>query len=223
MDDLNIENEKQNQIILLTLVKQIEKYKQYISLFNLNEENFSKALKIELDVFSKEIKNEENIFNSIEKGGLIFFSDKSFKIQDDSDLFLNRLNLLKSSQEIFNTKLKLMKTKLNSGLNNNDTSLTNVNPDFDFNFNLNKLKKLISSNDIKVDLDGNYDNISKQFNKVEQIRNEIISLNNQSLQLKIEKENLEKRLKSFVNLPSDVNKIKDMIKIKQKEFDEINN
>lgn len=222
--NLNDELLKNKNIILNKFKYDIDKYTSFLNAFGLDESNYSKALKSELAVFSEEIKNNEKLFTNFEKEGLIFIQneDKEYNEFNISDGFLEnyfkKLKLIKD-------KLNLMSIKLNHLKNSNELnpSLNNKSDNKDFETVFSKIEKILKEKVKNVTNDKFFNSGSK--NDIERIKNlksDISSIQEENYILKEERDKLDKQIKNYLNLPSDITKIKEMIYMKTIELENLN-
>ena len=124
------------------LIKNLEidiiKYKDYLQYFSLNTENYSRALQIDLEDFSKKIKENEDFLSSFEKNKLIFIKNDSFI--DNVKISNINENLLLTKNILENFKLKLISLKKNIQLNNNQYDKIASTSENEINYLFSELK-----------------------------------------------------------------------------------
>jgi len=203
-----------NEIILNTLNYKTNEYKNMLDYFNIQENNFSKSLRIELDEFSKEIKSNKNIFTSVERENLMFLCANNNSDSAKDKMLTDKLKILKLNLENLNLKLKI--SCRNNKLTDNEIK---IEKNSNFEYLLSKILKIIDCADQNqiYSIDLNSENNS-EIKLVDELENEIIQLNEENKILNMEKLKLEKCLESYCNLPSDINRIKEMIKNKRDEL-----
>jgi hypothetical protein len=236
------------ELILNTLINDTDKNKKYLEFFGLGEENFSKSLRSQLDKFVKEIKNNQDLFTFLEKENLIFVNSKFSDDENiDSSICKLELKKLESIRHLIknlNLKLKIEKEKLNTAninrrnklitgeTNKNSPSNNETFNKLNLDFVVNKLQALVDKNSKNKNYNkNNFDELSQgnnldsviidsesSLNKISDLKNKILTLNEKNKILKNQKIDYENKIKKFCNLPSDINKIKEMINLKKEEY-----
>lgn len=160
-------------------------------------------------------------------------SIQSMKLYNNKNLDILLLNL-----KNLNHKLKIekeKKSKENLNLANRQTEKNSPIDDntfkINFEFVFSKIQKIINQNqNNRLDYkENNYSTTNKNPNHhnhinssdidhVLSLKKNILELNEKNKNLKQEKLEYEKKLNKFCNLPSDINKIKEMIRLKKEEY-----
>jgi hypothetical protein len=209
---------KCKDLIFKTLQSNIKKNQDFLKYFEISDDIFSKSLKVEIDKFTKEIKNHKNLFNSTEVEKLIFLENSITNTEDKK--FNKLLSVIKNSLSNFNLTLKIEKEKINTE-NINERNKSNLeysnSEQFNYDFITNKVQNTFTVYNL------NKTSKNEDLNKINEMKNKIINLHLKNEKLKQEKSEIENKLMKFCNLPSDIKKIKEMINAKKAEYLSLNN
>jgi hypothetical protein len=221
-DEFLEELNKNKEIMINTLENKIKQYSEFFNYFKINEDNFSKSLKSELNTFGNNIKYNERLLTEVEKNGLIFIPSKEEKlkqIQKENKISQIRFTMLKRLLKSLNLTLKVYSEKIKSENKNDFDSKSDKNYNFDFIFN--KVAKLANDFSKTSNYMNNPNENNDNLNKSNELNNEILNLQKINYSLKEDKDKLEIQINKYCNLPSDINQIKAMIAAKRIELSEL--
>jgi hypothetical protein len=127
---------------------------------------------------------------------------------------------MKKNIQNMNLKLKILKERLNTESNGptNSNKINEEDPIKQFEFIIKRIERIIGEDRISSDYDIIKESKLEQVNLIEKMKDEIITSNEDLEKLKIERNNLEKKINMYCNLPSDINRIKAMIAEKREDL-----
>ena len=213
-----------------TLDMKILYLNSFFNYFYLNKENFSKNIQLQLNLLKPCLKFEKRLLSSIEKDKLLFvhsdsISNKMKNNEEDDKIVLKemkKLDLLYSIVKRFNLDLKYNKEKMLNSYISNEIEFEKKIQDINYDILLKKYYEL-SETIVKKNknIDNNYisneeliKNKYETFNAKKEI-DEIVK-KNQKIDLKIY--DLKKKLNNYIDLPLEIDQIKNLIEIKKEEY-----
>lgn len=215
------ENKK---IIMNTLLKDLEKYKRYLNYLNLNPENFSKSLQIDLNNFIADLKFNTSSLTCCEKEGLILIRDinNNNLLNNNHNESSDQLDILLNELETMKEKLKFIREKMNQTSqikNSKEDLIINNQENYNFELTYKKIQRILNnrnrSEEPRLEISND------ELLNIKKYKNESSELNQNNRELKDLKEKLENKMKSYCNLPADIERIKEMIRQKRNEYDEL--
>ena len=218
--DLSLDSYKTKEIIFNTLENDLNKNQKFLNFLSLNHENFSKSLQSELNEFISICKFNQKIFTTLEKEGMIFLPEQ--KKIENSYVF-NELQIFLNEIEEMKLKLNVIKEKINENaeIKRMKEDPININKE---NMNIEIVCKNIEKilDDRNISEENRLEIKNEELSRLRKFKNEICELYELNIKLKEQKEKLGNKMKTYCNLPSDIKKIKEMIKQKREEYDQLN-
>jgi hypothetical protein len=218
--DFSSDSLKTKEIIFNTLKNVLNKNQKFLNFLNLNQENFSKSLQLELHEFISMCKFNQKIFTTSEKEGIIFLPEQK-KVQNSFEF--NQLQIILNEIEEMKLKLKVIKEKINECAEIKkvkEDPITLNKENMNNEIVCKKIEEILDERNISEE--NRLEIKNEELSRLRKFKNEICELYELNEKLKEQKEKLENKMKTFFNLPSDIKRIKEMIKQKREEYDELN-
>ena len=219
-----INNEHVLSKIMNDLNEQCKYLEEFFKYFMIHYTNFSKSLQNEIQLFVPKIKYNENAFTCSQKDQLIFFTDDSLS-HNNNDIDMKNIDIVLSILNKMKLEIQLQHEKLKSKNEANEVTFTKqFNSDMIiFNNTLssfNKHKSALSTSK-NSNNDTHIENIETTISKLQEFKDELTTIYEQTALLRKKKKELQAQLNTFHNLPTDINQIRKIVEIKREEYKQL--
>ena len=202
------------------LKSEISKHESFLDFLRISINDFSTSIQLELEDFGKLIKYNPSAFSLGESTSFIFVPPYSGGNPESLDFQEYEYNYIFKLLKLFKQFLEGMIIKIKSSLLNKDFNYKSKH----FDTLEHSDRKIVDETLKSLKSKAKYKGLGLNSNVEEQIsifalkKDELIKMSEYKLSLQTQIKQLELKMKPYMNLPSDINRIRELLELKRKEY-----